>query len=214
MVKTIVAIVVISIVFVTNSYAGQSNDYVGLTAGLLLPSASKLTDKNGSSATLSYDNMGVSAGASIGHQFGMGLRVEEEISYKKGVTNKFTYAGTDNKIENNVWSIGAMSNLYYDWYHNVDVMADATFSPYVGMGLGLANVHMSEGTVNSSKVWSSGSDTAFAYQIIIGSGTKIAKNVVLDVSYRYFNASDITIDQINTNFSNHNVLLGIRYAFR
>jgi OOP family OmpA-OmpF porin len=204
----------ITIALATNIYAGQSSDYVGISAGLLLPSASILTDKNGDSASLAYDNMGASVSASIGHQFGIGLRVEEELSYKRGATNKFTYFGTGNSISTTVTAIGAMSNLYYDWYHSVDAIADRAFSPYFGAGIGFANVSMSEGTINDAKVWNSGSATVFAYQVALGSGIKLTDKIVLDVSYRYFDAKDIKIDQIQTNFANHNILIGARYSFR
>jgi opacity protein-like surface antigen len=107
-----------------------------------------------------------------------------------------------------------MSNLYYDWYHNFEVMDDRPISPYMGIGVGVANVNMPEGSINSVKVWNSGSDTAFAYQISIGSGFKITKNIMLDVLYRYFGSTDIKVGQIKAGFSNHNILLGIRYTYR
>lgn len=198
----------------TFACAGQSGDYVGVSAGLSMPPASELTDRNGDSATLRYKSIGTAVSATVGHQFEIGLRVEEELFYKNCGTKKLTYATSPTSVGSSAWTVGAMSNLYYDWYHNVDIMADKPISPYIGVGVGIANVNIPGGTVNSTKVWNSGSDTAFAYQMVIGSGFKIAKDMVLDVSYRYFDVKNIKIDQIETGFSNHNVLLGIRYAFR
>ena len=179
-----------------------------------MPSSSILADRNNSSASLSYDSTGTAVSAFLGHQFGVGLRVEEEVFYKRAVANKFTYSGITTDIDSNVWSIGAMSNLYYDWYHNVEVMDGYSFSPYIGAGIGFARVNMSEVAINSNAIWNSGSDTSLAYQVCIGSGVRITKDIILDISYRYFDTKDIKIDQIKTGFSNHNVILGIRYVFR
>ncbi len=203
------------VIFVASfAYAGPSSNYVGVSAGLSQQTASSLTDRNGDSAELNYKKIGTAVSASIGHQFEIGLRVEEEVFYKNCTTDKFTYLTSATSVGSSAWAIGAMSNLYYDWYHNIDVMDDRPISPYIGIGVGVANVNMPEGSVNSIKVWNSGTDTAFAYQMSIGSGFKITKDTILDVSYRYFDAWDIKVDQIKTNFSNHNVLLGVRYAFK
>lgn len=214
MFKSSIAISLMVVLVGSFSYAGQSSNYVGISAGLLLPATSLLTDRNGDSATLHYKNIGTLVSTSIGHQFEIGLRVEEEVFYKICTTNKLSYSASATSVGSSVWTIGAMSSLYYDWYHNVDVMADKSISPYIGIGAGVANVNMPEGSVNSIKVWNSGSDTVFAYQLGVGSGFKITKDTILDVAYRYFDAKDIKIDQIKTNFSNHNVLLGIRYTFK
>ena len=214
MLKSVVAATSLMVLFASFSIAGQSGDYVGASSGLLLTRGSTLTDRNGSTAELSYDKAGFPFSISLGRQFGIGLRAEEELFYKRASVDSFSYSDITSKIGSGVWCVGAMSNLYYDWYHNVDVMAESFFSPYVMLGIGFANVNMSEGSVNSLKLWNSDSDTVFAYQIGIGSGIPIRKDIIIDVSYRYFDAQNIHIDQIKTNFSSQNVLLGVRYLFR
>lgn len=193
--------------------AGQSGNYVGIYAGLAEQKNSSLTDRNGDSAKLSYNN-GVTVSAGFGHQFESGLRIEEELFYKNCATNKLTYSASATNVGPTAWSIGAMSNLYYDWYHSFEVMADRPISPYMGIGIGVANINLPEGAINSVKVWNSGSDIAFAYQISIGSGFKVSRDIMFDVLYRYFDTTEIKIDQIKAGFSNHNILLGLRYTFR
>ena len=213
MIKTILFVLGVFVLSITHANAGQSGDYIGASSGMLFTDTSTITDRNGSTASLAYSN-GIPASVFIGHQFGIGLRVEEEAFYKKFTTHEFSYSGSTSQIDSNVLCFGAMSNLYYDWYHNIKVMENIPISPYVGLGLGLANVNMSEGTVKGLKLWSSDNDTVFAYQLIIGSGIKISKDILLDVSYRKFATKDITIDQTKANFGNNDLLLGIRYFFR
>ncbi len=214
MAKSVVTAVCLLVLFASYASAGQTGDYVGASAGLLLSKHSTVTDRNGDSADLSYNMFGASVSAFIGRQYGMGLRVEEELFYKRAATDKFNHSGTSSKIDSNMSCLGAMTNLYYDWYHDVKVMEGSSFSPYVGVGVGFVDVNMSDGTVNGLKLWNGGSDAVLAYQIAIGSGIPINKDIVLDISYRYFSTQDSKIDQIKTNFSNHNILLGARYFFR
>jgi opacity protein-like surface antigen len=202
------------LLFASYAGAGQSGDYVGVSSGMMLLN-STFTDQSGSTAHVTYDSIGIPVSAYIGHQFGSGWRVEEEAFYKKVTTSEFRYAGITSKVDSDVWSIGAMTNIYYDAFHNIEALAAGPYSPYIGFGVGFANVNMSEGSVNGSKLWNSGNDTVFAYQAAIGAGIPVHKDFILDVSYRFFGTTNIHIDKIAANnFNNHNFLLGVRYFFR
>lgn len=107
-----------------------------------------------------------------------------------------------------------MSNLYYDFFRNVEALSNGPYSPYIGIGIGFANVNMSAGTDSRFKLWNGDSDTVFAYQAAIGSGIPIRKDITLDVSYRFFGTTSVAVDQIKTDYNNHNFLLGVRYLFR
>ncbi len=214
MIKTVFIMLSVFVFSITYANAGQSGDYIGASSGILFTEASTITDRNGSTANLAYSNIGIPVSAFIGHQFGIGVRVEEEAFYKKFTTHGFSYSGSTSQIDSNVFCFGAMSNLYYDWYHDVKVLEEFPISPYVGLGVGLASVNMSESSVNGLKLWSNGNDTIFTYQLIIGSGIPISKDILLDVSYRHFATKYITIDQTKASLSNQNFLLGVRYFFR
>jgi len=209
-------VVAVSLMVLATSYAcaGQSGDYVGVSSGVLLTKSSTLGDRDGASAKLTYSSLGIPVSISLGHQFGSGLRVEEELAYKRADIDAFNYAGVAHHIDGSVWCLSAMSNLYYDWYHNIGAMAESWFSPYVVAGVGVADVGMSEGNVDGLKLWNSDSSMVFAYQLGIGSGIRIRDNLLLDISYRYFDAQRAHIDQVTTSFQNGSVLLGVRYTFR
>lgn len=199
--------------FLDGDEVGKHGDYVGISTGASL-SKSTLTDRNGAHADLKYDGIGIPFSAYIGHQFGVGLRVEGELFYKTDTANKFNYAGLSSKINSQVWSVGAMGNLYYDFFHDVKRLSDGYFLPYVGIGVGFAGVNISEGTVDGLKLWNSGYDTVFAYQLALGSCLEISKNIIFDVSYRNFGTSKVHVDQTKTDYSSNNFLMGVRYLFR
>ena len=113
--------------------------------------------------------------------------------------------GTSNNPGANFWSIGFLVNTYYDFF------ADKLFSPYVGVGIGFANVHMSSAKIINETKWSGDSDNVFAYQFGFGSGIKLDRYMTIDLGYRYNGTSEYNIDQVKTNFSGHNLILGLRY---
>jgi opacity protein-like surface antigen len=222
MVKIVVAAAGVIFLLMSNAHAGsfldgdevgQPGDYAGVSTGVAF-SKSSLADRNGAHADLTYDSIGLPLSVFIGHQFGGGLRVEGELFYKTDTANKLNYSGTSNNIDSHVWSIGAMGNLYYDFFHDVRRLADGPFLPYVGLGVGFAGVNISEGTVDGLRLWNNGYDTVFAYQAAVGSCLRIKKDILLDISYRYFGTTKAQVDQIKTDYNSQNFLLGVRYLFR
>jgi opacity protein-like surface antigen len=214
MVKHVVIATSLLLMFVSAAYAGQSGEYYGLSTGAMYTKTGTVTDRNGATGMLSY-NTGIPVSAYLGHQFGVGLRLEGEAFYKHASTDEFKYSNLKFASDSKVNSVGVMSNLYYDFYHNEEgLLAHIPFSPYVGLGAGFASVSMSEGVFDRKTLWNSGNDTVFAYQIAIGSGIPIGKNLNLDVSYRYFGTSDVKIGPVKTDFNNSNIVVGVRYSFR
>ena len=208
-------VVIVLTCFVSNVNADQLGNYVGISSGALLTQKKNVTDRDGSTAVLEYDTVGIPVNVFIGHQFDVGLRVEGEAFYKRSTISGINMSGTDSKVDGTVWLIGAMGNLYYDWYHYLDGMAGDWFSPYFGLGAGFAEAHVPGVTVDRNiTLWNSGSDFVFAYQLTVGNSTPIANDLFFDVSYRYFATRDLNIDQIRTSYSNQNILLGLRYVFR
>jgi len=64
-------------------------------------------------------------------------------------------------------------------------------------------------------------DTVFAWQAIAGVGYEVSPGWVLDVQYRYFNASDVSLTSTplagsvssSTDYESHAVVAGIRWSF-
>ena len=199
--------------FLDGDGVGSSGEYGGLSLGVARRN-STLSDRNGAAANLVYTGVGVPVSAFIGHQFGVGLRIEGELFYKGDSADKLKYAGITHTIDSSVWSLGAMGNLYYDFYHDLAGLKNLPVSPFVGLGVGVASVSVSGVTVNGLRLWNDGQAMVLAYQAFAGIGIPVGKDIVLDVSYRYFGTSKAHPDQIAVDYTSNNFLLGVRYLFR
>ena len=213
MVKIIFTVASLLVVLVLTERTSLAVDYVELSSGIF-NLKSTVTDLNGSSAKLSNDSVGIPISLYAGLQFENGLRAEGELFYKNVTHNEINYLGTTNKINSKLQSIGIMGNVYYDFYNDGKAYTSASFSPYVGLGIGLASVDISSATTNRFKLWNRGNDIAFAYQAILGYDIPLKKDLLLDVSYRYCSTTGMKVDQVKWDFSTHNILLGVRYYFK
>lgn len=210
MVRLVVIAASLILLFTSYANAGQSGDYAGISSGISLAKQTKVTDREGSTAELSFDS-GIPVSVFIGRQYKTGLRVDGELFYKNIPSKELQYSGVTNKNDSDVRFIGVMSNVYYNFYHDLE---DAPYSPYAGLGIGFADVHMSAGSDDRFTYWHDDNTLVFAYQGILGFNVPLYKNILLDASYRYFGTNEIAVDKVKTNVDNHNIVLGIRYFFR
>ena len=92
-----------------------------------------------------------------------------------------------------------MLNFYYDFYNQ------SNFIPYVGFGLGAATGDM---TMNANGLSESDKETAFSWQVGVGSYYKLSNNLLADLGVKY---QSIDFDGIDAQIIN--VSLGLRYNF-
>jgi opacity protein-like surface antigen len=203
------SVITVSILFLFASYtfAGQSGNYAGISTGISVASTSTVTDRNGSEADLNFD-LGIPVSISVGRQFVSGVRIDAELFYKYAALKDLKFAEQTVKPDGEIQAFGAMGNVYYTFFNG---FADAPYLPYLGAGIGLADIEMSQGSDDRFTYWSDDNDTVFSYQGIIGFNAPIRPDILLDVSYRYFGASNIRIDQTETDMNTHNIVLGVRY---
>lgn len=165
---------------------------------------------------------GIYLGGAFGYDFGL-VRLEAELSYKQsGIA-----AVTDNlaappvhyrSVEGDLGVFAFMANAFIDM-HN-----DSPVTPYLGGGIGYANLYLSDTHDNSSgvRLYREDDASAFAYQA--GAGLDIALNrmISLDLSYRYFATEKATFDshdQFNNStaemkYESHNMAVGVRFTFK
>lgn len=161
------------------------------------------------------------------------FRTELEVSYHENrssssghVTTEFktglvtggalTTISTKNDVEPmslNLRAYSLMANAWYD-FHGLELPAGIT--PYVGGGIGGANVQLS-GSVNGKHL----ADTnkfVFAWQAGAGFSLPLSDTVKMFVDYRYFAADGARLKltpgfrggDISADFDSHMVLLGLR----
>lgn len=87
-----------------------------------------------------------------------------------------------------------------------DFNTESALIPFLGIGLGFSKVDLeTEGY--------SEDDTVFAYQLILGTGIKVAETTSIDLSYRYFATADPDFDGTEVEYATHNFMIGARFDF-
>jgi outer membrane protein OmpA-like peptidoglycan-associated protein len=147
-----------------------------------------------------------------GYSWLNGFRLEGELGYRDNDFNDTEALDDGGSIT--AWSL--MANGYYDFN------AWGMVRPYVGLGIGVADVEV-EGAdlIPAPPAFADGSETAFAWQAIIGLGWAVSEQVTIDFGYRYFNVEgiefDVTVDDVvfeaEGDVEQQAVTVGLRYSF-
>ncbi|MBC8239197.1 MAG: porin family protein [Alphaproteobacteria bacterium] len=159
-----------------------SRFYLSAGGGLHL-----LNDLDGSStagATYSIESSpGFLAQAALGTNLGLDFRVEGEVAYRTADYDQATAGGTTVKTANDLKIATGMANLLYD------VRLGSPFVPYVGAGLGVAQLKSSNTAIGA--VVATGKDaTEFAYQGIVGVTYEYDRAWNIGMDARYLGTSD------------------------
>ena len=148
---------------------------------------------------LSYGvDSGFVVNGAVGYDFD-GLRVEGAVGYQENDYTNDTLGAS---------LLTVMANGYYDF------KTSGKIKPYVMAGLGIAHIKADD-YPGSPAPWLD--DSYFAWQLGAGIGYEVAKNVTIDVGYRYLKPEGIEcpnpVHLTNVSWESHNFLVGIRYKF-
>jgi len=154
----------------------------------------------GDEAEISFDT-GFGITAAIGNAYENGLRGEVEFGYRTSDIDEFDSDFGSGSINGDISTISLMINGYYDF------MPKETICPFIGAGIGYANV---EGDIDEL---GSEDDNVFAYQVAVGVAFAINSQTKIDVQYRYFDTDDSDFDGLEAEYGTHNAMLGVRYSF-
>lgn len=142
------------------------------------------------------------------------LRTDVTIDYTS-LTYKGSVAAPDDTTAK-VAALAALFNGYVDlgtWYN---------FTPYIGGGIGAAQIRLSDYASTAAPPFTTGASKTqynFAWSLTGGVGYQVAPNIVVDANYRYVNFGDVTSasdafgDMTLKNVAAHEVRLGIRWSF-
>ena len=168
-----------------------------------------------------YDT-GFVVGGAFGYDFGqamgpLGVRLEGEVSYRNNDIDRHVLGG--GRLPGSVGSTSAlagMANVLFDFNTGGPV------SFYGGGGLGAANVEFDGHGAAAANPVMNDDDTVFAWQAIAGVGFDVAPGWVIDVQYRYFDASDVSLRSFplpdlrrgsSIDYRSHAVTAGLRWSF-
>ncbi len=182
------------------------NWYVGAFGGAVFT-----PDHTDETVLFDYDfKTGYDAGIDIGYRVGP-FRFAGEYMYQRSKIEdlhngsvSFVDLGGELNLRLSVQSL--MANGYYDFNEVSD-----NFGVYLGAGVGMAKLRVG-GSILELGVYDQGSvsESAFAYQGMIGFNFNVDSNFVIDVGYRYFGTSKPK-DLFDERFHTHLVNLGMRY---
>lgn len=193
----------------------QAENYVSVLGGY--SDVEDIDFENGGQKIDSDFDDGFVAGAAFGHYFGNGAngyrwRIEGELSYREAdIENQRLNGSRAPASDGETNATAAMANGY------IDFRPDAKFVPYLGVGIGVADVEFDGLAANGSRLLDD-DDTVFAYQLIAGASINVYQNIDIFVEYRYFATDDPEVSptggrETETEFETNNVLLGVRFTF-
>jgi opacity protein-like surface antigen len=139
----------------------------------------------------------------LGMEFGERMRAEIELGYRSSDVDTAAstqFGSWQHARTSDITTTSFMFNGYYDFNPG------AQFSPFIGGGLGFANVE--------GMTWyGQGDDSVLAYQFMIGGTFAVDRNMNLDFQYRYFGTTDPELAWVEIENTSHNLMVGIRYSF-
>ncbi len=156
----------------------------------------------------------------IGYDYGtfggrFGARVEFELSYRENevdVHTANTVSGPLPGSNGDPSTLAIMVNTFLDY------PTQTAFTPYLGVGLGMANVHYTRYSSNLTGDVLDDDDDAFAYQFLAGTSYQLTEQIDLTADYRYFEVDKVEITteaglSTKSDFQTHNLFVGMRYRF-
>lgn len=172
-----------------------------------------LTDSDisepGATGKIEFDP-GLALGIAAGYNFGE-VRLEGEIGYQKNDIDKISACAGGLCISGigasgDATSTSFLANGYYDFVNT------SPFTPYISAGVGLAKIEVDDFSVVGINIGSA-DDTVFAYQLGVGVGYAVNKNLTIDLKYRYFATEDLDLGSTKAECASHNFYIGLRYNF-
>ena len=160
-------------------------------------------------------DLGWVAGAAAGYAFDFGLRAEAELAYRRNALDRATIPPVSVDLEGDTTALSIMGNLWFD------IPLDGAIRPFIGGGLGMAQVSLNDVEVGplGGGTFVDDSDMVFAYQLGGGVAFRIAPGLDLTAEYRYFGTEnpdfELEVAPIDAEYeySSHSVLFGFRYMF-
>lgn len=162
-----------------------------------------------------HDDTLFSGALAIGYNFNSTYNIPVRAELEYSFFSQFSSRSGVLNLEVSIQTV--LINTYYD-FHNA-----SKFTPYVGLGLGLAFLGVS-GDVPYGDVFDKNTQTNFAWNIGVGSSYAVTDTISFDFAYRYaqFGKCETKKVVISANrvawrstdtISAHQVMLGVRYTF-
>ena len=142
----------------------------------------------------------------LGYAWENGLRTEAELGYRRNDFDKVSGGAYGTRftggVDGHTSALSGMFNVLYDYD------TKSAFTPYIGSGLGLANV-----TAESDRLRVDNNDVVFAYQFMGGVRYALTDNISLRTGYRYLTTTAPEIRGSSGEYGSNNVEMGLTFGF-
>ena len=216
MLRTVFFIILaMQLLLTTAVSANERGPYLGIHAG-----ANQLTHDTKNDNSLGSFNLGFESGyqgnLTLGYRltpnstFGKG-RVEVEIGYRQNDIDQIDFSDGSFRADGEATVLSLLFNTFGEYANST------RWTPYAGVGIGMAVVTLQEVEVNGAAVVDD-DDLVLAWQAAAGVSYAINPSVDLDLSYRYFGTDNPTLTdsdgmEFESEYAAHNLQFGIRYTF-
>jgi opacity protein-like surface antigen len=187
--------------------AGESRLYLSGFMGFnLVPDQDYANAAVPVNGEVEYDDAPIRFGGALGFRLTNTLRIEAEAGYSSADAASLHTASASGALGGQVDVLSLMLNLIYDFKLDWPVVPFVT----AGVGVGYFDADFSDGGSGLTQN-SAGNDTNLVYQV--GGGLKYPVGDALSMtgSYRYFGAEDLEFDRTQTDYSAHELRLGLEY---
>lgn len=209
------------LVSVPSAFAGDAAKnggfYVTAKGGGAWLNHSGSAEDNATGATTSskWDDDSYVFGAAVGYNWVefVPLRTEIEYLYRSDLDYKYDNTSNATSFKDDIDIQTLYANFYYDFVNQTD------FTPYVGVGVGLAIIGEDMSDTGYALADESHTTTNFSWNAGAGVAYHINEMVALDLGYRYSSfgsGKDIDTTDLKfraKNLSAHEALLGVRFQF-
>jgi len=219
--KLSVVLMALAIALAGSTVAGAA-PYVSINVGSVWVEDSDYSDSGTysdgytfrDSGEFSFDT-GFGMTAAFGNAFDSGFRLELEFGYKvndydeaEGTYSEYDRQGFQDysedysdRLSGDIMTSSFMFNGFYDFTPRSPV------SPFIGAGIGFANIE------SDFDYYGSEDDNVFAYQLAAGVAFALNQNFKVDVQYRFFGTEDPDFYSLETEYTTHNLMVGLRSSF-
>lgn len=129
-------------------------------------------------------------------------RGELELAYRENDVDEVSGVNADGEFN----ALTGMLNAYYDF------TPDARLSPYVGVGVGYADIE-ADGVALAGPGGLDDDDQVFAWQAMAGANYTLTDTVDLFGELRYLGSDDPEFDKRESEYQSWSGLAGLRYRF-
>ncbi|MEM6711830.1 MAG: outer membrane beta-barrel protein [Pseudomonadota bacterium] len=155
----------------------------------------------GQTVEIDFDT-GFNLGAAVGYDFGnlggfIGYRAELELSYYQADVDSIAFSGNGPALEINVDGDVSTTNIIANVYGDLEVDPSGFFTPYLGVGLGVAFTDVD--AVYGANVNVDGDEESLIAQAIAGVNFDVHENVDLFAEGRYARIFDVESTRVNPN---------------